>query len=68
MLDTTPIACSIARGIRETYERRHDNSMNNLFSQILISDRKIKVTYGGVSNPIIIICARALKKDQLHCE
>lgn len=24
-------------------------------------------TYGGVSNPIIIIWAKALKKDQLHC-
>ena len=27
---------------------------------------QIIMTHGGVSNPIIIICARALKKDHPH--
>ena len=29
-------------------------------------ERSQSSTYGGVSNPIIIICARALKKDHPH--
>ena len=70
MFDSAPMRGCITRCICEPLIYEEADPMIKLWGQsnkFQVHIYQAMFTHGGVSKPIIIICANALNNDQLHC-